>query len=123
MGYVGAYSGVDFSLEAVRQARGRIGDKYITRSDLRCLDYLPKAGVVVALELLEHMEDDMRPFRIIGCGTRFIFSVPSFGDPGHLRFFKTCDAVAERYGSVLKNLSVDKIGLWFIGDGTLVQHN
>jgi SAM-dependent methyltransferase len=82
------YRGFDFSEEAVKQARQRcpsgnffIGDIYAPRN-YEPVDY----NVVIALEVLEHV-DDIQVIENIPGGARFIASVPDYDDISHLRLY------------------------------------
>ena len=97
--YTADYHGFDFSAEAISKAQGAhvwVGDLY--KEPLEGYD------TYTALEVLEHI-DDLKLVQRIPHGKQFIFSVPSFGDPAHLR---TYDAklVKSRFGAFLDVLSI-----------------
>ena len=82
------YRGLDFSEEAVQQSRARCpggdfrpGNVY-NPDDYRPCDY----NVVVALEVLEHV-DDLQLVQNIPFGARLIASVPNYDDAAHLRLY------------------------------------
>lgn len=83
------YRGFDFSAEAVGQCRRacpegcfRVGNVY-NPDDFLPYDY----NVVVALEVLEHV-DDLRVTAMIPAGARMIASVPDYDDVAHLRLYR-----------------------------------
>jgi 2-polyprenyl-3-methyl-5-hydroxy-6-metoxy-1,4-benzoquinol methylase len=83
------YRGFDFSPEAIGQCRRacpqgcfRVGNVY-NRDDFLPYDY----NLVVALEVLEHV-DDLRVMAMIPAGARVIASVPDYDDVAHLRLYR-----------------------------------
>ncbi|UCD95121.1 MAG: SEC-C domain-containing protein [Candidatus Zixiibacteriota bacterium] len=83
------YRGFDFSKEAIRCSKRicpdgdfRVADAY-DRASYRPYDY----DTVVALEVLEHV-DDLRIIRNIPAGVRLIASVPNYDDKAHLRLYR-----------------------------------
>jgi GT2 family glycosyltransferase len=50
---------------------------------------------------LEHIQFDVELVRALPAGTRFIFSVASFDDPEHFRWFTDEEAIRGRYGDLL----------------------
>lgn len=82
--YIENYHGFDFSPEAVKIANnpnvwlGNIEDKY---------SYEGAYDTYIAIEVLEHLKEDCKIFQHIPKGKKFIFSVPSFSDPAHVRTF------------------------------------
>lgn len=80
--YVKNYKGFDFSNKAVELSGNPnvwVGNAY-DRTNYK------KTDVYVATEVLEHL-DDFKVINNIPRGARFIFSVPSFSDPSHLRTY------------------------------------
>jgi len=100
-GFKYAY-GVDFSEKAIEMAKDRNGPDYFYLSNLydessfRIKDY----NTAVLLEVLEHVEHDLKILSYLPGGVRVIFSVPNFDDPAHLRTFSPA-TVKERYGNIL----------------------
>ena len=60
----------------------------------------------VSTEVLEHIEEDLKIFENIPSGKPFVFSVPSFDSPGHVRYFLESSQVVERY---LPFIEIEKI--------------
>lgn len=108
-----AYTGIDFSEVAIQQAR------------VRCPDYrfevvsLPNASAVqrfdfdtvVCTEVLEHIDQDLVLLESIPTGVNLLATVPSFDSFGHLRYFRSADQVAQRYGHLIGNLQVTAIAI------------
>ena len=90
--YVEDYHGIDFSAEAIRDnPRTRQCDVF--REELSGYD------TYVLLEALEHL-DDVALLRRIPAGADVVFSVPSFGDPSHMRTYNE-QIVRLRYADLL----------------------
>ena len=82
--YVTNYSGFDFSRGAIKSGVGKgldvwLGDAYDKKN-------YKDSDIYVATEVLEHL-DDIKVIRNLPSGARFIFTVPSFRDPSHLRIY------------------------------------
>jgi hypothetical protein len=56
---------------------------------------------------LEHIQFDCEMIKELPIGAKFIFSVPSFDDPGHFRYFININEVLKRYNKLL-----DILGFW-----------
>lgn len=61
-----------------------------------------------ALELLEHVTADVDLLERIPSGRKVVFSVPSYMSAGHVRKFKSVDAVCSRYE---RCLAFDNVGV------------
>jgi glycosyltransferase involved in cell wall biosynthesis len=96
------YEGFDFSREAIKQCkkiypRGnfRVGNAYDKK------EYKGSYNVVVATEVLEHL-DDLAVVKNIPSGVKFIASVPVFGDVSHLRTYEDRDRdIVKRFKGLL----------------------
>lgn len=95
--------GVDFSKEAVKIANERIGKRIFYEKNIvyenPFVDSIHET--VICFETLEHIEDDIAVVKKVQSGKRFIFSVPNFDDPGHVRTFRNEKEVLVRYGDLL----------------------
>lgn len=117
LGHASTYLGLDFSLAAVEEAR-RYNESpaAFDVADLRT-DPIPIADVYVALEVLEHLADDLALLARLPAGARVVLSVPSFDSPAHVRHFPTRGAAAARYGRALSIDRADVVwirrGVWF----------
>ena len=101
------YTGYDFSPAALSKAHRRVRDPRFEfiQADLKQQDFAkgnPSDTVYVSFEFLEHIEPDREIVARIPSGAPFIFSVPSFDDPGHVRIFASAQAVMERYADLLE---------------------
>jgi len=99
-----AYVGYDFSEVAIHMAKKKLLGHHLytfEQRDLRKVvngDTTPPGAIFVCLEVLEHIQDDLRIFQLIPEGAQLIFSVPTFDDPAHVRHFTTRDSVMHQYG-------------------------
>lgn len=97
------YTGLDFSARAVAEAERytpELASRFRT-ADLRA-DFVTWKGeaAVVALELLEHLEDDTGLLKWLrgSAGTAYVIaSVPSYDSAAHLRTFLNAGDVLRRY--------------------------
>ncbi|MBX7250076.1 MAG: tetratricopeptide repeat protein [Caulobacteraceae bacterium] len=107
------YAGVDFSRVAIEQGTARVPGATFRVGDLSDPEAL--AGIdydlVTALEVLEHIEDDLAVFGRLIRGKRFVGSVPNFDSFGHVRFFRDEEAVRARYGPVVDALEIEPFRL------------
>jgi len=105
-----SYLGLDFSGEAIRQAI-----KHCPKMCFECRDVTtnPPAfdgwDLVVALEVLEHLPDDLAFLRMLPAGMPMVVSLPTFGGPGHFRHFKTPLSVVTYYTDVLTFSRLDSV--------------
>lgn len=118
------YKGFDFSEEAIKIAVERVPQQQFWIGDAenernyRC-DY----DTVVAIEVLEHVDNDIKILRNMRKGAKIVFSVPAFRYPGHKRWFKSIADVTLHYFYCIhiKELMVLKIGIpgtyWFVSWG------
>ncbi len=113
-GFSGEYKGVDFSSVAIAKSKERNSSepratfevKDISEMDVQAHIKDPASSIVIATEYLEHVAADLEFIAAIPEDTSVIFSVPTFDDPGHERFFKSGDQVLERYGPMLENVQI-----------------
>lgn len=102
-GYCGEYYGVDFSPTAIRQAR--LGcpldaPSVFRTGDIHTVEDRPDA-MLVALEVLEHIEDDVKALkRFTISGRRVFVSVPTYDSDSHVRWFQKDEDLGKRYGIV-----------------------
>lgn len=118
------YIGVDFSSEAILMAKRKLPMHNLICEDIFRLNYdmFPGAQVLIC-ETLEHIEKDLDLIATIQKslhGNRFVFTVPTFDDPGHVRHFKSWEEALERYGkSVYKVERCERFGAWIVIAGIL----
>ena len=102
------YLGIDFSKARIEAARkvcpefeflcaDIFNDKVLEESNYDC---------VLAMEFLEHVENDVEVLNRTRPGTTILATVPNFPSRGHVRYFSSNEEVKERYRSVMKQLDV-----------------
>ena len=95
------YVGCDFSSVALDMARSAAPGKVFAPWDA-AVDPVPAIGdVYVALEILEHIEDDIGVLSQIPSGSRVVISLPYRDSAGHVRHFASQEEVMDRYSGVL----------------------
>jgi len=105
------YIGYDFSEVAIKQAVKRNennkNNKFIVK-DLSDYGMNEECSFYTSFEFLEHISFDRDIIKKMSIGDEIIFSVPSYDNNGHVRFFKTELDVENRYGDILslKKLSI-----------------
>jgi SAM-dependent methyltransferase len=106
-----AYRGFDFSSEAVRNAvaRTRCPELFSVGDALDSRSYACEYDTIVCTEVLEHLDRDLDVIQLWRRGTWCVCAVPNFDWDGHVRFFKTSDEVASRYGSLIDIEAISKI--------------
>ena len=103
------YFGVDFSQRCIESARlvcpeFRFAIENAFETDLfQILHY----DAVVCIEFLEHVERDIELLTRVRCGAKFYGSVPSFPWSAHVRWFRSCEEVSERYEPFFREFHVD----------------
>ncbi len=105
------YTGVDFSVEAIAQARQRCPRFRFEQAalpDAALMRSLPH-DVVVCTEVLEHLEEDVEILASVPRGRTVIASVPNYDSFSHVRSFKTDAAVRARYAPWLQGLEIARI--------------
>lgn len=110
----GQYLGIDFSGEAISQARARVPGFRFVRGDIlaetRRIAGIFEGATIVACEVLEHITHDLPVLRAMPVGTRVIATVPSHDSAGHVRHFETMAVVAKRYEHALRLQSIERLG-------------
>ena len=107
------YTGVDFSKIAINAAKERCPSVIFIEADIFQTDILEKGeyDLVVALELLEHLENDLALLNKIPVGKKVMFSVPNSDAFAHVRFFPNEEAVTDRYSLCFSDLQIMPITL------------
>ncbi len=76
-----------------------------------------------ALEVLEHIRDDLAVIDNIREGADIIFSLPTFDDPAHVRKFKKPGDIQKRYCYGIDIRKIVRIDKWFVCWGLVKKHN
>jgi 2-polyprenyl-3-methyl-5-hydroxy-6-metoxy-1,4-benzoquinol methylase len=99
------YWGFDFSSTRIEEARRYVPEFEFTVDDAfdvevhrRYADF----SAFVALEILEHVENDLGIIESIPSGAPIVFSVPNFDSEGHVRTFKSPEDARARYEHLLE---------------------
>lgn len=116
------YFGHDFSQVAIEQARERlqgVNNCNFFQCDLKnnkefLKNYVQSDTIFTAFEFLEHVSFDRELIENIPQNEEFIFSLPSFDDPGHVRHFLTREAIIERYQDLLDIKKIFILGKHFL---------
>ena len=109
------YRGIDFSKEAISIAFKKCKQRFWIE-DFKRIDKKDFAEYtcIMALEVLEHINNDIQIIDKIKTGTHFIFSVPSFDDPAHVRYFRNENEVRNRYEDKIDIQRIDFIKRIFL---------
>ncbi len=103
------YCGLDFSDVAIQAARTVCPAFQFRTADicregvLESLEY----DCCLALEFLEHVEDDTGVLQRLRRGSRFYATVPNFADASHVRHFADVQEIEARYGRYFSECRVD----------------
>lgn len=98
------YWGCDFSGTRIQEARKYVPDCEFTVGDLFAVEVQQRFAdydAFVALEILEHVWDDLMLISAIPFGATVVFSVPTYDSAGHVRTFDTPQAAHSRYSELL----------------------
>jgi SAM-dependent methyltransferase len=108
------YVGIDFSPRRIAHAQASCPAFTFVEADVFKTSILTtdRYDAAVALEVLEHIEQDVPLIERLRSGVLFLGSVPNFPSAAHVRHFQSGDQVLERYGTLLEKAQVDE----FVGD-------
>jgi SAM-dependent methyltransferase len=108
------YVGIDFSPWRIAHAQASCPAFTFIEADVFKTSVFDtdEYDAAVALEVLEHIEQDVLLIERLRSGVLFLGSVPNFPSAAHVRHFQSSDQVLERYGTLLENSQVDE----FVGD-------
>jgi 2-polyprenyl-3-methyl-5-hydroxy-6-metoxy-1,4-benzoquinol methylase len=111
------YHGFDFSPGAIRRAREVVPQSFevgdASNPDLYRRDY----NVAVILEVLEHVRDDLSILASLRRNTVVFFSLPTFDDEAHVRYFGNDQEIRARYQKVVDFRKIARIDTWFVCAG------
>lgn len=104
-------TGFDFSHVAVQMSKQRTGKDTFTVSDVYEYYFNPEIyDTIIALEVFEHIDNDLEVIGKIQAGKRVIFSLPTFDDTAHVRHFKKAYEITARYSRHFAAWDIVKIG-------------
>jgi SAM-dependent methyltransferase len=95
------YTGIDFSDVAIQRSKGYIPEFRFEKIDFYSQEFIDffednQFDIIVCLEALEHIYSDLILLALLP-RLPIIFSVPTFDDKSHVRWFKTPIDVYNRY--------------------------
>jgi len=116
-----AYRGFDFSPMAVQNASDRTGhpELFFRGDALDPRSCASEYDTIVCTEVLEHIDADLDVIRLWRDGSWCVCTVPNFDYVGHVRFFRTPDEVAVRYGELIDIITVIRIARPIMPDGRI----
>ncbi|GAA0733502.1 class I SAM-dependent methyltransferase [Clostridium oceanicum] len=98
------YMGLDFSTVAIDLAKKinpRYKEKFLCDDIYTSNVYKKGYNVIIMLEVLEHLQEDMKVLKNIEKESNVIFSVPNFICKGHVRCFKNKFEIVNRYKDII----------------------
>jgi SAM-dependent methyltransferase len=112
--YLKGYAGFDFSHVAISMCKSGL----VRQGDARNPNlYGDSYDLIIALEVMEHLLDDVEVIRLWPKGKNVLLTLPVFDDPAHVRFFETAEQIIKRYEHdfyCLNIKSVEQFDRWFI---------
>lgn len=113
------YRGFDFSTVAVQKAKELSPQNFFVGDALDKNNYTGEYNIVLAIEILEHLKDDIGIIKLIRPGTEFIFSFPNFNDKAHVRFFKKPQDILNRYSEYCNFRHIISPSCWHVARGVI----
>ena len=103
------YCGLDFSDTAIQAARALCPGFQFRTADICQKDAVESLeyDCCLALEFLEHVEDDTEILQRLRRGSRLYATVPNFADASHVRHFSSVQEIESRYGEYFSECRVD----------------
>lgn len=105
---VSKYRGVDFSAIAIDKAYSRLstfpGDWKVITGDINYSGFYSPGEFthVLAVEVLEHVEDDLKIVSMISSGVRVVFTLPEFLCEGHVRRYPSKEFINKRFSNLVR---------------------
>lgn len=108
---IAQYTGYDFSQVGVELAKSKITKPIaeVYWQDLYEMNSLPTASVYIAVEVLEHLVEDIQVLKLIPKGKQVIITVPNYLGGSHVRKFDTEEEVKDRYKDIIKCSEISTI--------------
>jgi len=118
LGYA-EYIGMDFSPVAIGKAKEMSRQHFFVGDALHYPNYNLDYNIAIAIEILEHIQEDKRVIHNIRPGCEVILSFPTFDDPAHVRYFKRQQDILNRYEDLVQFNHVLPVGPWFLVRGVI----
>jgi len=106
------YLGTDFSSVAIDMCQKLISQKFKKEDCFKSIKR--EYDIVLAMEILEHLEKDLELLKMIPTGKKIVFSVPKFDEASHVRHFPKLEDVLKRYDSIIKIEEHTEFSKWFV---------
>jgi len=103
------YTGFDFAAEGIALAKKNNpehADRFFVADAFQTELMEKQYGLIIAFEVLEHIQKDLELINKIQPGTKILLSVPNFNDPYHVRCFASEKEVRDRYGQVMRIFNI-----------------
>lgn len=103
--------GFDFSDVAVQMSKERTNKDLFQVADVNNWNFATDDyNCIIALEVFEHINNDLEIIGKIPAGRTVIFSLPTFDDTAHVRYFKKAYQITARYSRYFVAWNMVKIG-------------
>lgn len=99
-----SYWGIDVSPKRIAEARRYVPDLWFDVGDVYDPATRERLGGfkrVVALEILEHIDDDLGVLKAVAPGSLVVFSVPTYDSAAHVRRFESVGDAVKRYSQLI----------------------
>lgn len=110
------YFGFDWSEVAVRMAKS-FSPQTIVAGNAYDAKMYKTYDIAVALEIFEHLADDMAVVSLLALGKQVVFTVPDGPARLHERYFLKEIDVINRYGKAIDIRSIKRHSYWYLCDG------
>jgi len=110
--------GMDFSDEAISMSKERCGKNTFVCENIYDFDFSKiDFDTAIALEIFEHIEQDLEVIRRFPKGKKLIFSVPQYDAGGHVRFYPNEKSVTDRFESIFTQIKINNTGSIYVIKG------
>lgn len=109
--------GIDFSNQGIDMCKERCKKDCFLCNNIYdfCFNTID-FDVAISLEVFEHLEKDVDVINKLPKDKRLIFSVPTYDDIAHVRFFNNENEIINRFEFLFCKFNVHKLGKIFIID-------
>lgn len=102
------YIGLDFSEIAISIAKKR-GVNCFVGNAYDKVHYDRDYNILLAIEVMEHLSNDLQIIRLAKPKTNFIMTLPYSDDKAHVRFFRKAEEIVGRYSKFFNKFRIDKV--------------